>query len=110
MKPIFKKNVERKAIIDHIMAYIKLKDVSSATYERVNTMVEFLSCYPILVKKNKNASPQMGQIIPTDTKNKPEPTKLEIEQTHIEKLIEFTWTKIRHHYSNTSHAFRFFDA
>ena len=57
---IFKKNPERKSIIERIIQYLKLKDVSSATYGRVNTMVEFLQCYPILVKKNKNASPGMA--------------------------------------------------
>lgn len=56
MQPIFKKNTERKNIIDRIIAYLKLTDISSATYERVNTMIEFLQCYPILVKKNKNAA------------------------------------------------------
>lgn len=113
MQPIFKKNPERKEIIDKIISYLKLTGESSATYDRVNTMVEFLQCYPILVKKNKNASPGMCQMFPLDNQNpnqKPEPSKRELDQTHIEKLIEFTWAKIRHHYQNTSHAFRFFDS
>lgn len=64
MEVIFTKYERKQEIIDQIDTYLKIKDPASATFERVNTMVEFLQCYPILVKKNKNASPGISQVFP----------------------------------------------
>ena len=51
-------------ISDRIIAYLKNKaDVTEAPYDRVNTMIEFVQCYPIIVKKDKNASPGMSLVM-----------------------------------------------
>jgi hypothetical protein len=50
-------------IIDRIVCYLKIADKEQVTAERINTLVEFLLCYPTVVKKNKNASIGMGQVM-----------------------------------------------
>jgi hypothetical protein len=102
---------ECNSICDKIIDYLQIKDKSQATFERVNTMIEFLQCYPIIVRRNKNAAPNMTQIFPTENIRNQNGKTLEetANQEYIEKLVQFTWTKVKEVHPNTSHAFRFFD-
>ncbi len=74
------------------------------TFERVNTLVEFLQCYPLLIRKNKNASPDIEAVM----NNKPK-VQESVNSSHAVKLLEYIRFKIQERYFNPSHAFRFFD-
>ena len=49
-----------------ILAYLKKEcneDEKNCSFDKVNNLVEFLQCYPIQVKKNRNASNRMDDIL-----------------------------------------------
>ena len=64
MMGIFHHYRQCSEIAERIVSYLKSKaDLTDAPYERVNTMIEFVQCYPIIVKKDKNASPGMSLVL-----------------------------------------------
>ena len=69
MKAIFDKYAQKELLIEKILAFLK-KDSEVATFERINTLVEFLQCYPLLVRKNKNASPDIEAVMNNEPKMK----------------------------------------
>jgi len=78
-------------------------------------MIEFVQCYPLLIKRNKNASPGMDLILTNQaalfSKGRADKGLESVteEEEYQEKLVEFVWTKIHERHKNTTHAFRFFD-
>mgnify|MGYP000138211013 CR=1 FL=1 len=72
------------------MAYLK-SDEEKIGFEKVNNMVEFLQCYPLEVRKNKNASAQMEDVLHmTNREIKQKP----VELNDASKLMMFVWGKL----------------
>lgn len=47
-----------------MISYLKLdENQTEITFDRLNNMVEFLICYPLEVRKDKNASVDMEKIL-----------------------------------------------
>ena len=58
-------------IISKLMEYIQRADQNEeVTFDRVNNMVEFLQCYPLQVKKDKNVSLDMRDVLHPKDKTK----------------------------------------
>lgn len=89
MKGLFNQYPKKELLIEKIVEYIAQGEKESATFERVNTLVEFLQCYPLLIRKNKNASPDIEAVMNNETKL----TKVE-NSPHKVKLLEYVRMKI----------------
>ena len=88
--------------------------MSEIPFERVNSMIEFIQCYPIIVKKDKNASAGMSLVLKNeayfvDKELGGNVTDMDEESEHQRKLVEFVWSKVMERHRNATHAFRFFD-
>ena len=78
MKNVFKNHKKCAEISERVTDYLtytkdreltkteqeaKPKDEKMVEYERIDQMCEFVQCYPLVVKKNKNASPGMDLVM-----------------------------------------------
>jgi hypothetical protein len=116
MKGVFSHYRRSEDIIEKIIDFLRqTPDQTEAKYERLNIMIEFVQCYPLLIKRNKNASPGMDLVFTNQatllSKGRAAPGLHSVaeEEEYADKLVEFVWTKIHERHKNTTHAFRFFD-
>lgn len=64
MKGVFSHYRRSEDIIEKIIDFLRQSpDQTEAQYERLNIMIEFVQCYPLLIKRNKNASPGMDFVL-----------------------------------------------
>lgn len=97
-----------------VMAWLR-KDESSGeqncSFEKINNIVEFLQCYPLEVKKNRNASNRMDDILhmrKEDTaKNGGLPPREELDRAS--KVLMFIWRKMCEQSKNLAQTFKIFD-
>jgi len=73
MKAIFDQYPKKDLLIEKIVTFLKQSN-EFATFDRVNTLVEFLQCYPLLIRKNKNASPDIEAVMNNEPKVKQQAT------------------------------------
>ena len=103
LKGLFDHYPKKELLIEQMVQFLK-QDSEFVTFQRVNTLVEFLQCYPLLIRKNKNASPDIEAVMNTDHKS-----RQVVDTSHAVQLLEFVRIKIQERYFNPSHAFHFFD-
>lgn len=97
-----------------VMAWLR-KDESlgeqNCSFEKINNIVEFLQCYPLEVKKNRNASNRMDDILhmrKEDTaKNGGLPPREELDRAS--KVLMFIWRKMCEQSKNLAQTFKIFD-
>jgi len=84
---------------------------TSASFERVNNLVEFLQCYPLEVKKNRNASNRMDDILHMRKEDTQKlgglPPKADLDRAS--KVLMFLWRKLVDHGKNLSQTFKIMD-
>jgi len=83
-------------ILSKFQTYLKPSNEESVSFDRVNNMVEFLQCYPIQVRKNKNESIKMDEVLhPKELPSKNTNTKVKITEDHrAQKLMMYVWSKM----------------
>ncbi len=114
MKAIFFHYRHSSDIIDRLICYLKIANKECATRKAVNTLVEFLLHYPVVVKKNKNMSVGMGLIMTNEESHAYQQApsrggKHQSDGEYIEQLVEFCWIKIMERHRTATSAFRAFD-
>lgn len=92
--------MDQKEIKTKILDY--LSQDNTIGFEQVSNMVEFLQCYPLIVRKNKNASAQMESVMNTAAKGRE-------ELSDAAKLMMYVWTKLCDQSKNIAQTFRIFD-
>jgi len=105
--------VQVEPVLDMIVDFVELNQ--QAELSRVQTLIEFVRCYPTHVKKQKKMWSGMDCVMTHDPKTliRPAlgftnpPPLTEDEQT--QQLVETVWTKIMERHRNTTQAFRSFD-
>lgn len=95
-----------------IMAWLRTDESqSNAQFDRVNNMVEFLQCYALEVKKNKNASNRMDDILHMREKDSDKlrgaPQKTDLDRAT--KVMMFIWQKMLDQQKNIAQSFKIFD-
>lgn len=88
---------DHQLIQSKIIAWLRTDEsASNAQFDRVNNLVEFLQCYPLEVKKNKNASNRMDDILHMREKDSAKlrgPPKRE-DLDRATKVMMFIWQKM----------------
>lgn len=104
-----------KDIQDKIMAWLRKvesADSTNASFDRVNNLVEFLQCYPLEVKKNRNASNRMDDILHMRKEDTQKlgglPPKAELDRAA--RVLMFIWRKMQDQSKNLAQAFKIFDS
>ena len=82
-----------------------------ADSNKLSTLIEFMRCYPIVIKRDKNASPHMNSVMsPTADKNNKFKSKEPMpDETYVKQLVELVWTRLQERYKTHTNAFRFLD-
>lgn len=88
------------------------KTQDQVTFDRVNNMVEFLQCYPLQVKKDKNVSHDMDDVLHPKEKPWKNISKVQAisnDQQKAQKLMMYVWSKMCDQTKNIGQTFRIFD-
>ena len=104
--------LNKDKLVDETMAFLQKWDSQkNINFERLNTLIEFVKCYPI-TKKSRTAANGMDLVMKNDhvpfiKSSAVEPAESGLD--HQQKLIEMVWTKIMERYRTSAAAFRSFD-
>lgn len=89
-----------------------LDDQSTVNYERLNLLIEAFQFYPLIVKRDKNVSHSIHQVL---NSSKADPSQADENLIrdrgfdYLHSLLELIWIKIQERYLAVAQAFRFFD-
>lgn len=101
---------EGHEIIEKLMEYLRAdaKD-DFVSFERVNNMVEFLQCYALKVKKDKNVSYEMEDVLHPKEQKSSKVHATPNDQQKAQKLMMYVWSKMCDQTKNIGQTFRVFD-
>ena len=82
-----------------------------ADSSKLATLIEFMRCYPMVIKRDKNASSNMNSVMtPTaDKGNKGKIKEPMPDDTYVRQLVELVWTRLQERYKTHTNAYRFLD-
>ena len=90
-----------------MISYLKSdENLTEVTFDRLNNMVEFLICYPLEVRKDKNASVDMEHILHM----KDASYHGKVGSNRAQKIMMFVWSKMCDQQKNIGQTFRIFDS
>lgn len=105
---------EAEPCLTKCMTYLLDGSLDTVSFERLNTFVEFIQCYPLHVKFDKNASQAMDDcLVPKGLPAKFQPKSKVGEVTEdnrASKLMMFVWAKMCDQSKNIGQTFRIFDS
>lgn len=113
LRTILKPYNDCETLCTRLMAYLRkdlAEDEPNCSFEKLNNLVEFLQCYTIEVKKNRNASNRMDDILHMRTKDTSKyglPQKPELNRS--DKVLMFIWQRMCEQDKNLAQAFKIFD-
>ncbi|TNV73715.1 hypothetical protein FGO68_gene1155 [Halteria grandinella] len=85
---------------------------STVNYERLNLLIEAFQFYPLIVKRDKNISNSIHQVLNSQKPDPSQTDEIHIRDRgldHLHSLLELIWIKIQERYLAVAQAFRFFD-
>lgn len=104
---------DAESCLSKCMTFLLDGSEDSVKFDRLNTMVEFIQCYPLHVKFDKNASQAMDDcLVPKGIPAKFQPKNKFAEVTEdnrASKLMMFVWAKMCDQQKNIGQTFRIFD-
>lgn len=105
---------DSQEILDIIMTYVnstESADEQYINYERLNLLIEAFQFYPMIIKRDKNVSHSIHQVLNSQKSqaDSSENRTRDRAQDHLHSLLELIWIKIQERYIAVAQAYRFFD-